>query len=292
MSTRNEDRLGVKDPTSGESSAATAAVAQQPAGLDFNFAMPTEFVELPSAGELYPSGHPLHQKDSLEIKHMTTKEEDILNSQTLLKQGKVFDRLIASVMCDKSVDVNSLLVCDKNAIIVALRKHNYGSDYRTEVTCPKCSEPGEQSFDLDDCIVRHGVEDVEYDVEVERTSQGTALIKNLPVSNWTFEVKPITGVEEKQYLKKMENSKKSKVEEGTMSGQIAIFTKSINEVADRPTIARAIAALPAKDSKILRKAYDLVFPSYEMKVEFECSNCSHSERMDLPFTADFFWSNR
>ena len=35
---------------------------------DFSFIVPTEFVDLPSAGAHYRATHPLHQKDVIEIK--------------------------------------------------------------------------------------------------------------------------------------------------------------------------------------------------------------------------------
>ena len=59
-----------------------------------SLSMPTEFVQLPSKGLLYPSDHPLHGKEEIEIKYMTAKEEDILSSEALIKKGIVLDRLI------------------------------------------------------------------------------------------------------------------------------------------------------------------------------------------------------
>lgn len=295
MSTRNEDRLGVKDPNAGDVAAAvTPAPRQQSGGLDFNFAMPTEFVELPSKGKFYPQDHPLKDQESVEIRHMTTKEEDILNSETLIKQGKVFDRLISSVLVDKKIKPESFLIADKNALILALRIHNYGAGYNPSVTCPKCSKSSEQNFDLRDCVpFLGGLENIDEDtpVEVELTNRGTFLIKNLPVSNWTFEVKTLTGVEEKSYTKEIERKKKAKLTEDMLSTQIATFTASIDDVTDRPTILKAISVLPAKDSRILRSVYEKVVPNLDMKQDFVCPECDHSERINLPFTADFFWSN-
>ena len=72
------------------SAAATDAVAATapttpaaPASL--SYVTPTEFVELPSRGQFYPTDHPLHGKDVIEMRYMTAKDEDILTSKTLLK---------------------------------------------------------------------------------------------------------------------------------------------------------------------------------------------------------------
>ena len=50
---------------------------------------PTEVVDLPSKGLLYPEGSPL-STGKIEIKYMTAKEEDILTSANLIIQGVVF----------------------------------------------------------------------------------------------------------------------------------------------------------------------------------------------------------
>ena len=62
------------------------------------FTTPTEFVELPSGGNYYPEGHRLHGEQTVEIKFMTAKEEDILTSKTLIKQGVALERLLKSVI--------------------------------------------------------------------------------------------------------------------------------------------------------------------------------------------------
>ena len=46
----------------------------------FSFVAPTEFVQLPSEGRYYSIDHPLHNRETIEIKQMTAKEEDILTS--------------------------------------------------------------------------------------------------------------------------------------------------------------------------------------------------------------------
>ena len=54
----------------------TGAAAQGPAAQSqsLSFAVPTEFVELPSEGKFYPPEHPLHNQKTVEIKFMTAKK--------------------------------------------------------------------------------------------------------------------------------------------------------------------------------------------------------------------------
>ena len=105
------------------------------------YKFPTEMVELPSKGYFYAGGHPL-SSGKVEIKYMTAKEEDILTSQNLIKQGTVIDKLLESLIVDKSVKIDDMLIGDKNAIMLASRILGYGKDYEFEY------DGVEQSADL------------------------------------------------------------------------------------------------------------------------------------------------
>ena len=88
---------------------------------------PTEMVELPSKGWLYPEENPL-SSGKVEIKYMTAKEEDILSNQNYISQGTVIDKLLQSLIVTK-INYSDLLIGDKNAILVAARILGYGQDY-------------------------------------------------------------------------------------------------------------------------------------------------------------------
>ena len=92
------------------------------------YKFPTEMVDLPSKGYFYADGHPL-SSGKVEVKYMTAKEEDILTSQNLIQQGTVIDKLLESLIVDKSIKIDDMLVGDKNAIMVAARILGYGKDY-------------------------------------------------------------------------------------------------------------------------------------------------------------------
>ena len=110
---------------------------QMPNPMDF--VTPTQFVDLPSKGR-YPEGHPLKGKDSIEIRYMTAKDEDVLTNRSLLKKGLAIDRLIRNLIVDKSVNGRHLYAGDRNAIIVFARASAYGADYRAKIQCPNCGE--------------------------------------------------------------------------------------------------------------------------------------------------------
>jgi hypothetical protein len=39
----------------------------------------------------------------------------------------------------------------------------------------------------------------------------------------------------------------------------------------------------------LRKKIAELTPDMDMQFDFECSDCSHAERMAIPLTVSFFW---
>ena len=90
----------------------------------------------------------MHGCDTVEIKQMTAKEEDILTSRALLRSGVAIDRVIQSILMNKRINADSLLVGDRNAILIAARVSGYGNEYNTTVACPACGTTQEYSFDL------------------------------------------------------------------------------------------------------------------------------------------------
>ena len=88
---------------------------------------PSEIIDLPSEGKLYPEGSPLRE-GKLEGKYMTAKEEDILTSQNLIKKGLVIETLLASLILTKGVKSEDLIIGDKNALMVAARILAYGPE--------------------------------------------------------------------------------------------------------------------------------------------------------------------
>ena len=95
--------------------------------MESKYKLPTEQVDLPSKGLLYPEGHPL-SSGVIEMKYMTAKEEDILTNQNYIAKGTVIDKLLQSLIITE-VNYDELLIGDKNAIMMAARILSYGKDY-------------------------------------------------------------------------------------------------------------------------------------------------------------------
>ena len=93
---------------------------------------PTEIITLPSQGKCYPKEHPLSSGE-IEIKYMTAREEEILASQNLIKKGVVLDKLFESIIADKSINIDDIIIGDKNAIVLATRILGYGPEYKVQI---------------------------------------------------------------------------------------------------------------------------------------------------------------
>jgi hypothetical protein len=123
---------------------------------------PTEVIDLPSRGKVYGKESPLAE-GKIEIKYMTTKEEDILMSENLIKKGVVIDTLLDSLIVTKGVKQEHLVLGDKNAILVACRILAYGPDYTCEVQHPKDPDKRvEHTFDLSQCPFKSIPQDIDY----------------------------------------------------------------------------------------------------------------------------------
>jgi|21_taG_2_1085346.scaffolds.fasta_scaffold00196_4 hypothetical protein len=290
---RNQNRTGQPDDNflNDESPAPISAVGTGTgASTDtqsFAWSVPTEFVEIPSGGRFYGPDHPLHNATNVEIKFMTAKEEDILTSRSLLKEGVALDRMLQNLLVDKTVQIDTLLVGDKNALLVAARRTGYGPDYDTNVTCPACGAHEEFSFDIsnpptnsfEQKIVEHGV----------TLTDNHTLLVNLPMTQATVECRMLNGADELRLYKEMERKAKRKAAGGGMTDAFRSYIISINGNPSPIAIESFIQALPARDGRLLRNVYTECIPNIDMTQHFECSNCSHTADMEVPLSADFFW---
>ena len=285
---RNKDRLGTGTPPP-DNSPPPQLLQQETQG--FSFVVPTEFVELPSGGQHYPEGHPLHGVESIEIKQMTAKEEDILTSRTLLKKGVALDRVMQSLIMDNRINADDLLVGDRNAILIAVRSSAYGNIYETRVNCPACDVAQDYAFDLNEANVFTGAENNDSDIlNVTNNGNGTFNVI-LPRTQVTATFRLLIGRDEKNII----NAAKSKVNSSYEKG---ITTQLRNMIVaangDDSLQARnyLVDNMPSIDSRHLRMAYKSVAPNIDLTQEFVCRECGHDEIMEVPLTADFFWPDR
>ena len=257
---------------------------QQKSILDF--VSPTEFVELPSKGLAYSEDHPLHGQDVIEIRFMTAKDEDILTSETLLKKGIALERLLENIIVNKAIDPKTMLIGDRNAVIIAARASGYGNAYETKVNCPSCGTGAAMAFDLSKPKIQElNYEDAEF---LTKNEAGNFIIK-LPQTNFGVEVRLLTGKDEQYLTQLAQSKKKNKLGDSVMTDQYKMMIVSVEGVTDKSTLGKFIEAMPAADSRFLRKAYKTIIPNIRITEDFSCTSCGHEQELEVSFGADFFW---
>ena len=238
---------------------------------------PTEMVDLPSNGLVYPPTNPL-SSGKVEMKYMTAKEEDILTSQNLIKKGVVIDRLLDSLIITNGVKSNDLLLGDKNAVMVAARILAYGPEYACEVTNPTTGEPVSHTFNLADCPFKKLPKDVkENNFEVD-----------LPISKKKITFKLLDGKEEEQILKDIDASKKlgSQVSP-ELTTRLRYSLTSVDGDKSSSVINNFAQNMLARDSMHLRKIMRDVTPDIDLSQEIEIGG--ETVTVNIPMTVGFFW---
>ena len=242
------------------------------------YKFPTEVIDLPSGGKVYGKESPLAE-GKIEIKYMTTKEEDILMSENLIKKGVVIDKLLDSLIVTKGVTQDSLVLGDKNAVLVAARILAYGPEYTCEVINPNNPEQKiEHTFDLTQCPFKTVLDDIDY--------SNNSFDYEMPVSKVKVKFKLLTGVDEKQIEKEIEQSSKY----GYNSEISTRLRYTITEVDgdNKPeTITAFSQNMLARDSMALRRYINDISPDIDLTSEIEIGGESVS--VSIPLTVEFFW---
>lgn len=282
----NSERTGASQPDAPiPPPAALRQQTEQPDDI-FSFISPTEFVDIPSKGALYKENHPLHGVESVEIRHMTAKEEDILTSEALIKKGIALDRLIDSLVVNKKVKASNLLIGDKNALLIAARMTGFGADYNTTITCPACTTQNETTLDL---AALETKEAQEASQQVEQLENGNYLITFEKYEGLGIEVKLLIGADEKRITLSREKKRKLKLPDTNITDQLEAIVVQVNDITDRAQIKRFVEKCPTRLSRELRATYDTLVPDLDLNFDFECENCNHMGKVGMPITAEFFW---
>ena len=237
---------------------------------------PTEVVDLPSQGLLYPKDSPL-SSGTIEIKYMTAREEDILTSANLIKKGIVVEKLLESLVVDKSIKVDDLLIGDKNAVLIAARILAYDKDYEVEVLGQKMVVDLTQLKDnlLDKNIVSDGVNEFEFE---------------LPATKRKLTFKLLTSGDEKEIDKEVKGYEKvgdgigyeltTRLKHQIISVDGDTKRASINSFVDNEFLSR--------DSIAFRTHVNDIMPDVDMTSTYTDEDGNEKE-FTVPMTVTFLW---
>ncbi len=214
---------------------------------------------------------------------MTAREEDILTSKALIKNGTVITELIRSCVVDKRIDVRQMLAGDRNALMVGIRITGYGADYDVEIECNECGQRQETTFDLGALQIKR--------LAIEPVSNGQNLFEfMLPVSKKKVVFKFITGADEEEISRILDKRKDlGTAIDPTVTTRLRFCLVSVDGNTDGAQITRFVSSMLARDSRALRGFIDKNEPGIDMKGTFRCKHCAYEEEVPMPLGAGFFW---
>ena len=246
------------------------------------FKFPTEMVDLPSKGLLYPEEHPL-ASGKVEMKYMTAREEDILTNQNYIRQGIVIDKLLQSMLITK-FDYKDLLIGDKDAIMLAARVLGYGKDYSFNYFPAHSDEEEKLTVDLtqvtekllkEENIVEKGKNEFSF---------------TLPNTKNDITFKLLTHGDESEIEKEIQGLKKI-----DPKGNFEVTTRlrqmilSVNNSYDKKDIREFIEyGLLAKDSRALREYITQIAPGVDLTYNY-VFDTGAVEDITIPISTGFFW---
>ena len=238
------------------------------------FKFPTEEIDLPSRGLLYPKDSPL-AAGKVEMKYMTAKEEDILTNPNYLTKGIVVDKLLQSLIITK-VDYNELLAGDQNAVMIAARILGYGKDYEFSYRgIPQVIDLTTlEDKAFDETLIQPNINEFQY---------------TLPHSKIAVTFKVLTVGDASKIKRELDGLKRiNKDSSSEMSTRLKHTIVAVNGDREIGTVRNFVdTSLLARDARALRTYINEIQPDINLTVTVETS--SGEEDITLPITTNFFW---
>lgn len=236
------------------------------------FKFPTEEVELPSKGLLYPKDNPL-SSGKVELKYMTAKEEDILTNQSFIQKGIVLDKLLSSLIINKDINIDDLYVGDKNALFVAARILGYGKEYKVTIAGK------EEVIDLTTIQPK----EVDLSVLNENNFEFSYKLKN---TGTVLTFKLLNGHDEKKIDRELAGLKKINPNSSAdLTTRLKYMITSVDGKTETKDIRDFIDNyFLARDARAFREHVRNVSPDLDLTVVLDSG-----EEATLPIGLNFFW---
>ncbi len=242
---------------------------------------PTEVITLPSEGKCYPEDHPLSSGE-LEIKYMTAKEEEILASQNLISKGVVLDKLFESIIADKKINIDDIIIGDKNAIVLATRILGYGPEYKIQV--PSIEGQTEIQIDLSKVQTK--------DVDLDKLNRENIYEWVTPVGKNVIKWRMLTHGDEKMIdtdVRAMNRLNKDGAS-AELTTRYRYMIKSVDGKEDTKSIVDFVNnKFLARDTRAFRTHIKELQPDMKMEFEYDNPNTGEKEMTPIPMGVGFFW---
>ena len=217
--------------------------------MDFN--LPHDVVKLPSKGIYYKP-----RKESLKVGYLTAADENLLSSSNTSADGLIMG-LLKNKIYEPGFDVNQMISCDVNALLIFLRNTAFGSEYTLNVIDPATNKPFETTILLDE---------LSYINPLQEPDQEGLFTFTLPKSRKNVKCKILSMREINEIDKIVENYPKGMVAP-VVTKRLEKQIVELDGVRDKGEIAQFINQMPISDSKQLKKLLLDCEPGLDLKRE-------------------------
>lgn len=243
---------------------------------DPDLMMSYEIVKLPSKGLFYKN-----KVSEVNVEYMTSKDEDLLTTPSLIENGTVLDVLLKRKVKSRDVNIDDLLAGDRNAVILFLRSSSYGAEYSVKVPDPRTNVLFETKVDLSKLRYKK--------VTKQPDEYGHFTVK-IPMRKKTVTFKLLTAGEETMLFKKAEALKDAMSQDFSEYSTLKLKSHivSINDKTDRAYISKFVDVMPALDALTIRRTILDVSPDVDMDYEFTTKD-GYKFNAELSVGIDFFF---
>lgn len=240
----------------------------------------THIIDLPSTGIFYAKDSPL-SKGKIELRTVTASEEDILTSANLIRQGTAIDKFLEAIIVT-SINLDDILICDKNAVIIASRVLAYGPEYEVEIKCPSCGNVNSHIVNLTLIETK--------DIDLSYAKQGVSEYEYTLPSGIVITHKFLTQADDKVIdvevgrLKKIDNTI-----DREFTTRLRHLITSVSGKKDSGTVNEFVSQMSSRDSLALRKHLRKITPDVDMTFKYVCKSCGVESIVPIPMETEFFW---
>jgi len=214
--------------------------------------------DLPSLGKFYSNF------DGVKISPLKFLDEQLILTGKDIQKDVVTELLERTL---EGIDVDEILLMDKNYLLMKLREVSYGDDYEFGIVCKNCHYESKTKIQLSKQLNKSFIPD---DYEDPRTIK-------LPKLGVDVQVR-LPRNKEEQYLKDTE----------TIYNNLYRFVVTLNGNTDPVFISKAIGMMEIADvKKIYNEVTNTEF-GIDPRFVFKCGKCGHKETLAVPIDPGFF----
>lgn len=232
-------------------------------------------ITLPSKGLLYKD-----IPEDITIRAITTAEEKMIFGST--SSNSIERMMKACIVEPKNIDFKELLPFDEEYIMLKLRAHTYGSEYKIGTVCPHCGEQQEAVMNLDELPVEYLKDDFVEPFTITLPKCGNTLEVRL-LRNKDYEA---ARNQAKKIAKKVRGNAKELAYTIRMAKHIV---KIDGEEVDEGKAQQFCEGLLGYDAAYFWAMLDeAVQCGVDSEIEHTCQNCGEDYSVEFQMSSEFF----